>query len=126
MILAAGLIAGAPALLLFVLTWPAVAMSAFLGYGLIVNHRQCRICWAGHVANAVLFVGLGFLAVTALVVDAVAFLAVRGPVPASSRVRAPALPALASLAPLARSAEPLGSAFSQRPVHRAASSARRS
>src|SRR4029453_17559691 len=56
-ILAAGLLAGAPALLLFAVTWPALAMSAFLGYGLIVNHRQCRICWAGHVANAVLFVG---------------------------------------------------------------------
>ena len=38
-ILAAGLIAGAPVLLLWLLTWPAVAMSAFLGYGLIVNHR---------------------------------------------------------------------------------------
>ena len=60
-ILAAGLIAGAPPVLLFVLTWPAVAMSAFLGYGLIVNHRQCRICWAGHAANAVLFVALASL-----------------------------------------------------------------
>jgi uncharacterized membrane protein len=60
-ILAAGLIAGAPPLLLFALTWPALAMSAFLGYGLIVHHRQCRICWAGHVANAVLFLGLGIL-----------------------------------------------------------------
>jgi uncharacterized membrane protein len=60
-ILAAGLIGGAPPVLLFVLTWPAVAMSAFLGYGLIVNHRQCRICWAGHVANAVLFVALASL-----------------------------------------------------------------
>ena len=58
-ILAAGLILNAPPLLLFVLTWPAVAMSAFLGYGLIVNRRQCRICWAGHIANGVLFVGLG-------------------------------------------------------------------
>jgi len=62
-ILAAGLIAGAPPLLLFALTWPALAMSAFLGYGLIVHHRQCRICWAGHVSNVVLFLGLGFLAV---------------------------------------------------------------
>jgi uncharacterized membrane protein len=60
-LLAAGLLAGAPALMLFVLTWPALAMSAFLGYGLIVHHRQCRICWAGHVANAVLFLGLGLL-----------------------------------------------------------------
>jgi len=58
-ILAAGLILHAPPRLLWVLTWPAVAMSAFLGYGLIVNQRQCRICWAGHVANAGLFVGLG-------------------------------------------------------------------
>jgi uncharacterized membrane protein len=62
-LLAAGLLAGAPVLMLFVLTWPALAMSAFLGYGLIVHHRQCRICWAGHVANAVLFVGLGLMAV---------------------------------------------------------------
>ncbi len=62
-ILAAGLIAGTPPLLLFALTWPAVAMSAFLGYGLIVHHRQCRICWAGHIANAVLFLALGLLAV---------------------------------------------------------------
>jgi uncharacterized membrane protein len=63
-LLAAGLLVGAPVLILFVLTWPALAMSAFLGYGLIVNRRQCRICWAGHVANAVLFLGLGFLAMT--------------------------------------------------------------
>jgi uncharacterized membrane protein len=63
-LLAAGLLVGAPVLMLFVLTWPALAMSAFLGYGLLVHHRQCRICWAGHVANAVLFVGLGFLALT--------------------------------------------------------------
>ena len=62
-ILAAGLIAGAPAVLLWVLTWPAVAMSAFLGYGLIANHRQCRICWTGHVANAVLFVAFGCLSI---------------------------------------------------------------
>ena len=62
-ILAAGLILDAPPFLLFALTWPAVAMSAFLGYGLIVNRRQCRICWAGHLANGVLFVGLGVRAV---------------------------------------------------------------
>lgn len=62
-ILATGLIAGAPVPLLWLLTWPAVAMSAFLGYGLIVNRRQCRICWTGHVANAVLFVVLGMRAI---------------------------------------------------------------
>ena len=41
------------------MTLPAVAMSAFLGYSLIVNGHQCRICWTGHVANALLFLLLG-------------------------------------------------------------------
>src|SRR3954471_22846553 len=40
--------------LLFVMTLPAVAMSAFLGYSLITRRLQCRICWTGHVANVVL------------------------------------------------------------------------
>jgi uncharacterized membrane protein len=61
-ILASGLLLHWPAGWLFVLTLPAVAMSAFLGYSLLANHRQCRICWAGHVANAVL---CGALAVRA-------------------------------------------------------------
>ena len=58
-VLAIGLILDWPPLWLFVLTWPAVAMSAFLGYSLIANRRECRICWAGHIANAVLAVALG-------------------------------------------------------------------
>jgi hypothetical protein len=33
---------------------PAVAMSTFLGYSLISNRHECRICWTGHVANATL------------------------------------------------------------------------
>ena len=33
---------------------PAIAMSAFLGASLIRNHLQCRICWTGHAANALL------------------------------------------------------------------------
>ena len=45
-----------PAWMLAAMTAPAVAMSAFLGWSLIANKRQCRICWAGHIANAVLFV----------------------------------------------------------------------
>jgi uncharacterized membrane protein len=57
-LLGAGLILQWPAWLLAAMTLPAVAMSAFLGWSLIVNHRQCRICWTGHVANAVLFVSL--------------------------------------------------------------------
>jgi uncharacterized membrane protein len=57
-ILAAGLLLGWPPLLLAAMTLPAVAMSVFLGVSLIVNRRQCRICWAGHIANAVLFAAL--------------------------------------------------------------------
>jgi uncharacterized membrane protein len=62
-LLATGMALGWPTLLLFAMTWPAVAMSAVLGYSLIRNRRQCRICWAGHVANAALFVALGIRAV---------------------------------------------------------------
>ena len=58
-LLAAGMLLGWPPLLLFAMTWPALAMSAVLGYSLIANRRQCRICWAGHVANLTLFVMLG-------------------------------------------------------------------
>jgi uncharacterized membrane protein len=54
-LLATGLLLAWPRTWLFAMTLPAVAMSTFLGYGLIANNRQCRICWAGHVANAVLF-----------------------------------------------------------------------
>src|SRR5215217_3197480 len=61
-LLAAGRLLDWPALLLFAMTWPAVAMSTALGYSLISNRRQCRICWAGHAANVVLFVGFGYFA----------------------------------------------------------------
>ena len=55
-VLAAGLLLQLPPLWLFVLTLPAVAMSAFLGWSLIRNRLQCRICWTGHLANAALAV----------------------------------------------------------------------
>jgi uncharacterized membrane protein len=55
-LLAFGLLFDWPAWQLFALTLPAVGMSVFLGYSLLVNHRQCRICWAGHIANAVLLI----------------------------------------------------------------------
>jgi uncharacterized membrane protein len=61
-VIAAGLLAGAPAWLLTALVVPAVAMSAFLGYSLISNRRECRICWAGHVANVTLFAALLYCA----------------------------------------------------------------
>jgi uncharacterized membrane protein len=63
-LLAVGLILQWPAVLLFIMTLPAVAMSLFLGRSLIVNHLQCRICWTGHLANAVLAAMLGVRAVS--------------------------------------------------------------
>ena len=60
--LAAGLLLGVPRLWLAALTIPAVAMSVFLGYSLIANKRQCRICWAGHIGNATLLLALGYTA----------------------------------------------------------------
>jgi uncharacterized membrane protein len=51
-VLAAGLLLHLPPSWLFVLTLPAVAMSAFLGWSLIRNRLECRICWTGHIANA--------------------------------------------------------------------------
>jgi uncharacterized membrane protein len=55
-LLAIGLILGWPAGLLLMMTVPAIAMSAFLGYSLIVNGHQCRMCWLGHFSNVALFV----------------------------------------------------------------------
>ncbi len=57
-LLAAGLLLHVPSWQLWTMTLPAVAMSAFLGRSLIVNGHQCRICWTGHISNAVLFVVL--------------------------------------------------------------------
>ena len=61
-VLGIGLVLGWPPLLLFAMTIPAVAMSAFLGWSLWSRQLQCRICWTGHFANAVLFVLLGIRA----------------------------------------------------------------
>ena len=58
-VLAIGLILRWPPTLLWLMTVPAVAMSAFLGYSLIVNRHQCRICWTGHVSNALLCALIG-------------------------------------------------------------------
>ena len=55
-LLAIGLIAEWPAWVLVGMTLPAVAMSAFLAWSLWSRNLQCRICWAGHAANATLFV----------------------------------------------------------------------
>ena len=58
-LLAAGLVLRWHPWLLFVMTLPAVAMSAFLGYSLLARGLQCRICWTGHVANVALAVAFG-------------------------------------------------------------------
>ena len=58
-LIAAGMLLRWPTGLLFVMTLPAVAMSAFLGWSLISQGLECRICWTGHVANAVLALALG-------------------------------------------------------------------
>jgi uncharacterized membrane protein len=63
--LAAGLLLGLPAWLLFAMTLPAVAMSAFLGWSLYSRRLQCRICWAGHVANVSLALFLAWVAFSA-------------------------------------------------------------
>ena len=57
-LLATGLLLHVPSWQLLTMTFPAVAMSAFLGRSLIVNGHQCRICWLGHISNAVLFLTL--------------------------------------------------------------------
>ena len=54
LLLAIGLLLDWPPLWLFLMTLPAVAMSAFLGWSLLSRGLQCRICWSGHLANAVL------------------------------------------------------------------------
>ena len=59
-LLSIGMVIGVPLLALLIMTVPAVAMSAFLGYSLIVNGHECRICWTGHISNAVLFLTLLF------------------------------------------------------------------
>jgi uncharacterized membrane protein len=54
-LLAVGLLLDWPDWMLVVMTVPAVAMSLFLGYSLITNGLECRVCWTGHFSNALLF-----------------------------------------------------------------------
>ena len=58
-LLAIGLAVGWPARWLFLMTVPALAMSAFLAWSLLSRHLECRICWTGHVANAILALAFG-------------------------------------------------------------------
>jgi uncharacterized membrane protein len=70
LLLAIGLLLDWPAWLLFAMTLPAVAMSAVLAHSLITRKLQCRICWTGHVANAILAVTLFMRAVPVMVLVA--------------------------------------------------------
>jgi uncharacterized membrane protein len=56
--LAAGWIAGRPVMLLMAGASAAGAMSIYLAYVLIRDRLDCRICWAGHFANAAIWLGL--------------------------------------------------------------------
>ena len=58
-LIAAGVLLRWPAPLLFLMTLPAIAMSAFLGWSLISRGLQCRICWTGHIANGILAIAFG-------------------------------------------------------------------
>jgi uncharacterized membrane protein len=53
--LAAGILLNWPNWLLVLAASPAILMSAYLGYSLIKNHLECRICWAGHFANGTIW-----------------------------------------------------------------------
>lgn len=65
-LIAAGLALQLPPSWLFAATMPAAVMSAFLGWSLISRGLQCRICWTGHIANAVLIVSLAIRALRAV------------------------------------------------------------
>jgi uncharacterized membrane protein len=56
-LVAAGLLAGWPVSLLMAGASAAGAMSIYLAYVLSRDGLDCRICWAGHLANAALWLG---------------------------------------------------------------------
>ena len=66
------------------MTLPAVAMSVVLGWSLLSRGLQCRICWTGHVANAVLALLLA-LNIFHLKVETTWFRGLSAPLFASSR-----------------------------------------
>ncbi|MBI4230003.1 MAG: hypothetical protein HY608_04125 [Planctomycetes bacterium] len=59
-LLAVGLLRNWPAWFLCLAATPGFAMSVFLGASLLRRNLRCRICWAGHIANALLWLTLGF------------------------------------------------------------------
>jgi uncharacterized membrane protein len=57
-LIAVGLSFEWPPALLFLMVLPAIAMSGFLAWSLLTRRLECRICWTGHAANALLGVCL--------------------------------------------------------------------
>lgn len=55
-ILVWALLAGWQSWLLVLMVLPAAAMSIFLAWSLLSRNLECRICWAGHVANLALLI----------------------------------------------------------------------
>ncbi len=58
LLLVAGLSLYWPGWLLVGAATVAFAMSLYLGFLLLKNRLECRICWTGHAANAVLWITL--------------------------------------------------------------------
>jgi uncharacterized membrane protein len=56
--IAIGLVRGWPTALLLAGASAALTMSVYLAYVLIRDRLECRVCWTGHFANAVLWIGL--------------------------------------------------------------------
>ncbi|HEX7251272.1 MAG TPA: vitamin K epoxide reductase family protein [Thermoanaerobaculia bacterium] len=55
---AAILLLGYPVWLAFGASSAGLAMSAYLAFRLIRDRLECRVCWTGHAANLLLWVGL--------------------------------------------------------------------
>lgn len=53
-----GLTAGWPTGLLLLAATLALGLSGYLGFRLIRDRLECRVCWTGHAANALLWLGL--------------------------------------------------------------------
>lgn len=57
-LLAGGLAAAWPIWLLLSAATFALGLSAYLAFRLVRDQLECRVCWTGHAANALLWLGL--------------------------------------------------------------------
>ena len=56
--IAIGIVRRWSTILLFAGAGAALAMSVYLAYILVRDHLECRVCWTGHAANVLLWIGL--------------------------------------------------------------------